>query len=241
MLFIVLIAGTLLFALVAIVAALVVMNQQQSTTKTGSNKRVLGVLEDKDSKVSESQQSLTYEYYLLFRFELGIKKQFVVPKEIYVKYTIGDQGYVTYNQSTLVQFDVQEEIESHTGEEPYFFVHENNSDRTFDFYCDSPVHNIKIPSSEPIQLSVSEVFEFLDKLHQNHIESFMGIEFDDYCIQVFYNPADQVYEIDIPMIYKSGSYQKSETDLRRVKEMISEYILKQDVIHKYQFDFVLYR
>ena len=82
---------------------------------------------------------------------------------------------------------------------------------------------------------------FIDQMETNRKENYFGIEDDHVCIQFFNDGRSSSYEIDMPMIYKGGSYQGMTHSSEEVKRIVNEFFEGVNITEKYNLQFITFR
>jgi hypothetical protein len=235
----------ILFGMIAIVLAMLQMNTNQvELKKTPFKKEVVTLLHTHSERIEsiDLDNQNQYEYFADFEFENGMTKTFNVEKDMFIYLFSGSTGEIVFKGNDLVSFDVYQDNLAHDSDShAFFFEHFPKIGKTVEFYCLSPIHKIEIKDSESISCDFRDIVTFIDQMETNRKENYFGIEDDHVCIQFFNDGRSSSYEIDMPMIYKGGSYQGMTHSSEEVKRIVNEFFEGVNISEKYNLQFITFR
>jgi len=121
-------------------------------------------------------------------------------------------------------------------DEAYFFEKTTPRTNPIEFYCDAPTLGVKIPSDDPIKIDVDEVVKYLNRMLENNVENFFGLDNKKMIIQFFNDGDKDEMVIDIPDLAKGGSNQAIISGINQAKTIVRAYYRGEDVFDLADFE-----
>ena len=244
MLIIELVLVILFLCFIAICLALLVIseNRKKQSLVEEVNIRAEVVKTNTDLSNMSVDNSNNYDhtdYFIEFKTDTNRRIVLGVPKKVFCKTLPGFYGDVIYKGNKLVSFT---RLESHEearfklrNEEEFFFIKKTKRINPIEFYCDSPTLNVHISSEEAIKLDVDEVIKFMNRMLENDVENYFGLDNKEMIIQFFNDGTNKEIHIDIPNPKKGASYQTTISGIIQAKTIVRAYYRGENVFELADF------